>query len=133
MDRANLEHIIRAAADVTGETDILVFGSQAILAEYPEAPAALRLSPEADVYPRNAPDLAIEIDGALGENSPFHDTNSYYAHGLKAETETWPAGWEDRLVRISNDNTKTPGKNSRQAVGWCVEAHDLVAIKSAAA
>lgn len=132
MDRTNLEHIIRAAADATGEEDILVFGSQAILGEHPDAPDALRLSPEADVYPRYAPELADEIDGALGENSPFHTANGYYAHGLRAAAETWPVGWEDRLVRVSNANTITPGKTGRQAVGWCVEAHDLVAIKATA-
>ena len=55
----------------------------------------------------------------------FHDTHSYYAHGVGAETATLPEGWEGRLVAIRNDNT-------RQATGLCLEKHDLVLSKLAA-
>jgi hypothetical protein len=123
--RQDLEHIIRAAADVTGDREIVVIGSQAILGQHPDAPRQLLLSPEADVYPLNRRDQVDEIDGVLGEGSMFHDTHSYYAHGVGAETATLPAGWEDRLVPIRNDNT-------RQATGLCLEGHDLVLSKLAA-
>ena len=51
MRRDQLEHIIRAAADVTGENDFIVIGSQAILGQYPGAPDPLLSSMEADLYP----------------------------------------------------------------------------------
>jgi hypothetical protein len=41
---------------------------------------------EADVYPLDDPDRAIEIDGTIGEGSYLHDTYGYYAHGVGAET-----------------------------------------------
>jgi len=31
-------------------------------------------SMEADLYPRNDPDRAIEIDSAIGDGSRFHET-----------------------------------------------------------
>ena len=51
MRRDQLEHIIRAAAAVTGENEFIVVGSQAILGQYPDAPAPLLISMEADLYP----------------------------------------------------------------------------------
>jgi hypothetical protein len=81
MNRAELEHVIRAASGITGDRDIIVIGSQAVLAQFPEASAALLVSMEADVFPRQHPELSIQIDGAIGERSLFHETFGYYAHG----------------------------------------------------
>jgi len=41
MNRAGLEHILRAAAAVSNERDIIVIGSQAVLGQFPDAPEAL--------------------------------------------------------------------------------------------
>jgi hypothetical protein len=49
MTRDQLEHAIRAACDVSGDTELWVFGSQAILAEFPNAHENLRASIEVDV------------------------------------------------------------------------------------
>jgi len=122
MNRAELEHIIRAAAGVTGQADLVVIGSQAILAQFPDAPATFLVSMEADLYPRHRPDLSIQVDGAIGERSLFHETFGYYAHGVDETTATLPAGWQDRLLPIHNENTGG-------ATGWCLEVHDLAASK----
>lgn len=53
MRRDELEHVIRAAADVA-EDDIVVIGSQAVLAQYPDAPEALLRSLEVDAFPKKA-------------------------------------------------------------------------------
>lgn len=50
MHRAQLEHIIRAAAGITGATEIVIIGSQAVLGQFPNAPADLLVSIEADVF-----------------------------------------------------------------------------------
>ncbi len=62
MRRAELEHVIRAAAEVASEKEIVIVGSQAILAQYPDAPDELLRLQEADVYPRDAPAKAAQID-----------------------------------------------------------------------
>jgi hypothetical protein len=69
MRRDELEHVIGAAANITGEDEFVVIGSQAILASYPSAPPELLISMEADVYPRQHPEKADDIDGAIGDGS----------------------------------------------------------------
>lgn len=125
MNREQLEHIIRAAAGNADTTDIVIIGSQSILGPCPQAPPELTRSMEADVFPRDAPNDSILIDGAIGERSIFHETFGYYAHGVGEETAVLPSGWKDRLVPIRNENT-------RGATGWCLEPHDLSVSKLAA-
>ena len=125
MRRDQLEHVIRAAAAVSGDDEIVVIGSQAILGQHPEAPASLLVSREADVYARNRPELGDEIDGSLGDGSYFDATYGYYAHAVGPETACAPAGWEDRLIAIRSENTGG-------ATGWCLEVHDLVLSKCVA-
>lgn len=126
MKREDFDHVIRAAADVVSD-ELVVVGSQAILAQYPNAPDALLRSSEVDLYPRNAPDRAIEVDASLGDGSRFHQTYDVYAHGVGPETVTAPAGWEERLVRL-----ELPTVRGAPAVAWCLEVHDLVLAKLAA-
>lgn len=125
MTREQLEHLIRVAADIAQDDEIVVLGSQAILGQFPDAPVSLRVSVEADVYPRNHPERADLIDGSVGEGSPFHATYGYYAQGVGAETAVLPAGWQQRLVPVRNANT-------RGATGWCLEVHDLAVAKAIA-
>jgi hypothetical protein len=77
MKRVDLEHIIRASADIADDDEIIVLGSQSILAQFPNAPADLLVSTEADVYPKNHPERWELIDGSIGELSPFHSTFGY--------------------------------------------------------
>jgi hypothetical protein len=63
MNRRQLEHLIRASADIADDDEIIVVGSQAVLGEFPDAPADLLVSNEADVYPRNKPERSDLIDG----------------------------------------------------------------------
>jgi len=83
VTRDQLEHAIRAACDVAGEGVVIVFGSQSILGQHPDAPDELRQSMEADIAPGSGdPDVADRIDGALGEDSDFHRLHGFYVHGL---------------------------------------------------
>jgi hypothetical protein len=125
MKRSDLEHIIRAASTVTHEKEFIIIGSQSILGKVPDAPRSLRHSPEADMYPRYKPALADEVDGSLGELTRFHDTNGYYAHGIAPETAILPPDWKTRLIKVQNENTN-------DAIGWCLDPHDLAYSKLAA-
>jgi hypothetical protein len=122
MTRAELEHAIRAACDVSGDEEVYVFGSQAILGQYPEAPESLRQSAEADVAPVTRVEMADTIDAQLGELSPFHEAFGFYVHGLSIDAAVLPDGWEERTIEVRNDNT-------RNTTGWCLEAHDLAVSK----
>jgi hypothetical protein len=129
MQRVDLEHVIGAAANVLGEDSFVVIGSQAILGACPDAPETLLRSMEVDLFPKDNPGRAAEIDAALGDGSPFHEAFGYYAHGVGPKTAKAPAGWEDRLVEIDIP----PRIGSRQAPkAYCLEPHDLVLAKCAA-
>lgn len=129
MDRRQFEHVVASAAEVSGEDDLVVIGSQAILGSHPEVPESLLVSPEADVYPMRAPEKADLIDSALGDGSPFHRSFGYYAHGVGPETAVAAAGWQQRLIRYE---VPPRAASARQAVAWCLEPHDLVLAKCVA-
>ncbi len=129
MRREDFEHVIGAAANVSGEDEIVVIGSQAILGPFPDAPETLLRSMEADIYPRATPSKSNWIDGALGDGSTFHESFGYYAHGVGPETAKAPTGWQDRLVRVEIP----PRHLSKQRpVAYRLEPHDLVLAKCVA-
>jgi hypothetical protein len=122
MNRAQLEHVIRASSTITDDDEIVVIGSQSVLGQFPDAPPAMRVSMEADVYPRNHPERWDLIDGTIGEGSMFHETFGYYAQGVDESTAVLPAGWKERLIPIR-------GPGTRGATGWTLEIHDLLISK----
>jgi hypothetical protein len=130
VKKSEFDHVIAVAAQVTSEFEIVVIGSQAILGSVAEPPESLLRSIEADVYPRRKPELAEEIDGALGDGSPFQQTYGYYAHGVGPGTAKAPAGWEERWVRVAV--RKRPGDEDGEVYALCIEAHDLILAKCVA-
>jgi len=125
VDRAQLEHAIRAACAVADDSELWIVGSQAVLGQFPAASPELRNSIEVDVIPKNRPDQADLIDGNLGELSLFHETHGFYVHGISLDGLVLPKGWQRRCVKVENQNT-------RGNIGLCLEAHDLASSKLAA-
>lgn len=126
MRLEDLDHVVAAAAQIVHETEFVIIGSQAILGSYPDAPATLLRSQEADIYPRNAPEKAIDIEGALGDGSHFQETFGYFAHAVGPETAKAPTGWVERLVARE---VPPRAASSVTAVAYCLEPHDLVLSK----
>ena len=122
MQRHQLEHIIRAAAAITGAEEFVIIGSQALLGRFPDAPPELLTSMEADLFSPGRPGDSDLVDGSIGEGSPFHQTFGYYAHGVGDNTAVLPEGWRERLVRVRNANTGG-------GTGLCIEVHDLAVSK----
>ncbi|MHB8467106.1 MAG: DUF6036 family nucleotidyltransferase [Acidimicrobiales bacterium] len=121
--------MLRAASRIAGERDVVIIGSQAILATYAEEalpPEAIG-SIEADVCFFDDADeaKADQVDGAIGELSSFHEMFGVYAQGVSVTTAVLGPGWRDRIVVYEDANTE-PGR------GLCLEPHDLVAAKLAA-
>ena len=126
MNRAQLEHLLRAAATIVNDPDLLVVGSQSILGSYPEEelPIEATTSIEADLAFFVDPDgsKADRVDGAIGELSRFHETYGYYAQGVSVSTAVLPDGWESRTVEFGS-----PGAAPARA--RCLEVHDCVVAK----
>lgn len=122
MNRPQLEHILRAAAAITGSDQFVVIGSQAVLGHPLDPPAELLKSFEVDLFTFRSPNDAELIDGTIGEESPFHRTFGYFAHGVGEETAVLPSNWKDRLVAFT-----TPATGG--ATGLCLDLHDLAVSK----
>ena len=103
----------------------MIVGSQSILGPVPSPEPVFTVSTEADIYPKEAPELADQIDGAIGEGSQFHETYGYYAQGVGPNTAILPKDWQSRLHRVQNANT-----NGR--IGFCLDVIDLFLSKAAA-
>jgi hypothetical protein len=126
MRRDQLAHVLRAAATIVHDGDILVIGSQAILASFDEdqLPERATASIEVDVAFFDDVDAskADEVDGAIGELSPFHQSFGIYGQGVEVKTAVLPAGWRDRLVEFA------PAE-SQPSHARCLDPHDLVISK----
>lgn len=129
MNRAELEHIIRASGEIAKVKKVIIFGSQSILAQFPDLLKSasqdrevLIRSMEADIMIPDSKEKTELVEAVMGELSMFHDTFGYYAQGVDLTTSTLPEGWENRLVEICNENTKGVS-------GMCLEIHDLIISK----
>ena len=128
MNRRELEHIVRAACDLLGEDVVIVGGSQAALAQFPDdLPKSAILSREADVAALVDPvdEKATIINGNIGEDTLFHTTHGFFAEGVSRELFTFPPGWQERAIAID-------GRAARSTTGLCPEIHDLAVAKLAA-
>lgn len=130
MRREELKHLIRAACRVTGEQQVIVMGSQAILGSWKEiaAPDRVTVSNEADIaFFADAEELKADtIMGVLGLDSQFHQTFGVYADGITTDSPILAPGWEERLIPlVAEDGNET-------FVGWCLDPADLSASKMAA-
>ena len=126
MNRAQLAHILRAAVAIVDDPNILVIGSQSLLATFDEdeLPDAATASMEVDLAYFDDPTegKADAVDGAIGELSPFHEMNGVYAQGVSVRTAVLPEGWRGRVVPWSNQSTG-------RARAAFLEPHDCVVSK----
>ena len=125
MKREQLEHVLRAASRIVDSAELLVIGSQSVLATWDERrlPKAAVRSMEVDVATLDGDEQKSDlIGGNIGEGSRFHETYGFYAQGVSLSTAVLPSGWRERLVVLENERTR-PGR------GLCLEPHDCVASK----
>lgn len=135
MRKDQLEHAIRTACQIINHAEVIVVGSQAILASIPEAalPEEATMSMEVDILPITEGDeetarLADLIEGVAGEFSPFEDLHGFSIDGVDLATATLPHGWRSRLVKVQNANTAAP-EGHPQFTGWCLDKEDLCVAK----
>ena len=63
-----------------------------------------------------------QVDGTIGEESPFHQTHGYYGQGVSLSTAVLPDGWRERLVAFER-------ADAEPAAARCLEIHDIAAAK----
>jgi hypothetical protein len=111
MERPNLDHLLRAAGDATGQKIFVLVGSAAIFAWRRVVPAHMAMSREADLFAfdvseRDAERIADELDGDLGQQSQFDETHGYCVDGVEPKTVVLPEDWRDR------SKTHRPGQEA---------------------
>lgn len=135
MRRDQPEHAIRAACQIIGHPAVIVVGSQAILGTFgeDELPPDATMSLEVDILPIASDNdevarLADLIEGVAGEFSPFEQLHGFSIDGVDLTTSILPAGWRERLVKVSNANTAAP-TGAPRFTGWCLDKEDLCVAK----
>jgi len=121
MKKHQLDHILRAAGDITGQKQFVIVGSQALHGKHPDLAADIVMSAEVDLFAPRHPD-ATELLNEIGVDSPFHRTHGFYADPVDEATATLPKGWKGRLVNL-------PAGDTRGVKGLCLEPHDLAISK----
>ncbi|HWG05974.1 MAG TPA: DUF6036 family nucleotidyltransferase, partial [Beijerinckiaceae bacterium] len=105
MKFGNINHVLRAASNVTGHDKFVVVGASAVIARlHGLVSVAMTATAEVDIYAfdaENAEHLSDMIDANIGQESRFHSTFGYYADGVSPETAKMPTDWMTRAVRYN--------------------------------
>ena len=120
MKKRHVDHVLRAAGEITGERQFIILGSQALHGKFPDVPQVVR-SAEIDLIAKSTADRARWLN-AIGHDSPFHESFGYYADPVDETTAKLPKGWKSRLVAL-------PEGDTGGVRGLCLDPHDLAISK----
>jgi|SRR5882757_3230421 hypothetical protein len=121
MKKQQVDHILRAAGEITGETQFIIIGSQSLHGKHPDVPDEIVMSFEVDLIAKKKPDRTEWLN-MIGQDSRFHETHGYYADPVDETTATLPKGWKGRLVNL-------PPGDTAGVSGLCLDPHDLAIAK----
>jgi len=123
--REDFRDTLRRAAEIIGDQDLVVLGSQSLHASFNMAvlqDGVLTASMEIDVLTSDDPDgdkiWALSARGGAQTGAEID--------GVEVGTSALPEGWVDRLVPFPLDD------NPDAVIAWCLEPHDLVVAKAIA-
>lgn len=121
MKKLQVDHVLRAAGEITGEKEFVIVGSQALHGAYPDLADQIIRSAEVDLIAARNIDRTEWLN-VIGQDSPFHETYGYYADPVDDRTAVLPNGWAERLV------TLTPG-DTGGVTARCLDPNDLAISK----
>ena len=79
MKKQQVDHILRAAGEITGEKQFIIIGSQSLHGTHPNLPDEILRSFEVDLIAKKKPDKTEWLN-MIGQDWRFHET-----HGTKAQ------------------------------------------------
>jgi hypothetical protein len=121
MKKQQVDRVLRAAGELTGEKQFVIIGSQSLHGKHPDLPDDILRSFEVDLIAKNHP-IRTEWLNFIGQDSRFHETHGYYADPVDEKTATLPKGWRARLVNL-------PPGDTQGVRGLCLDPHDLAIAK----
>jgi hypothetical protein len=124
LRRSDIDHILRAAASLSGYSRFVMVDTGAVIAIARHIPAVMMMTEEIDIYAEDAADIALVsdlIDGSIGRYSLFHKTFGYYGDGVSPSTAVMPLDWRSRAVEyVTPDGLAT---------AICPSANDIAIAK----
>jgi hypothetical protein len=123
LRKADIDHILRAAAAITNQSSFVLIGTGAVIATARHIPARLMMTPEIDLYVEGDDSEMFSdlIDATIGQGSVFHRTFHYYGDGVSPRTAIMPQDWRSRAV------TYKTADDTVQAL--CPSADDIAVAK----
>lgn len=125
MRKKSVDHILRAAAEVTGQKRFVLVGSAAVIVRLKHVPLNMMDTAEIDIYAPEADDVEFaseQIDGSIGQGSLFHNNFGYYGDGVSPATAKMPFDWQKRAIEYAG--TECPG-----VIAVVPEEHDVALAK----
>lgn len=121
MKKLHVDHVLRAAGQITGEKQFIIVGSQSLHGKFPDVADEIVRSFEVDLIAAKDVERAEWLN-AIGQDSQFHETFGYYADPVDESTAKLPKGWKGRLVNLPDGDTEG-------VRGRCLDPHDLAIAK----
>src|SRR5262245_27280908 len=119
MRRLQFEATLKAAAEVSGEQQLIVVGSQSVHAHTDRAPVEVLISKECDLWAKGKEEKLALVEEALGQRSEYFTKHGVYVDAVEPGLILLPSGWESRL---------TPFQVG-EITAWCLDVNDLVVSK----
>src|SRR5208283_1699790 len=92
MKKRQVDRVLRAAGEITGEKQFIIIGSQSLHGKCPDLPDEIFASAEVDLMAKNRPEKTESLN-PIGVYSRFHETHGYYADPVDENTAVLPKGW----------------------------------------
>jgi hypothetical protein len=124
LRRPDIDHILRAAASLSGHSRFVMVGTGAVIAAAKHIPVAMMMTEEIAIYVEDAADpdwVSDLIDASIGRDSQFHRTFGYYGDGVSKRTAVMPLDWRTRATEYT-----TP---DGLATAVCPSAEDIAVAK----
>jgi hypothetical protein len=62
VKKQQLDHVLRAAGEITGEKQFIIIGSQSLHGKYPDLPDEILISAEVDLIAKNNPEKTESLN-----------------------------------------------------------------------
>ena len=122
MNREQLLDLTERVKLVAGVELPVIVGSQSLYAVTSQVPDSVRRSVECDFLLLAAgPPVYRAVIEQIGFASSFQETHGYYADAVGLATVVLPAGWQERLVPLTDEAGETRA--------YCLEVHDTCVSK----
>lgn len=106
MQVGEINHVLRAVAEITKHKTFVIVGASAVIARLRgNVSPPMTMTAEVDIYAfdvANVEDLSDLIDANIGQDSQFHSTFGYYADGISPETAKMADGLDDARRQIQS-------------------------------